>query len=282
MAYLSYFAYQLFVRRNQSVSQLEFQEIHEGYRQRYDVQRSFSSMRDQLVQQGILEAPGSGYHFRYPYIYYYFVASYFRDHVHEAEVRSHISDLSRNLHNEEYGNILLFLAHLSRDPFIVSEMVTAAQEYFTSEPLAALDEDVEFLDQLALKGLDIRYLERDPADVRAKMLEAEDTAEVELDERKEPSSDLSTGPTTPPDEIVQFNSAMKSLQILGQILKNFPGSLEGAAKVQIARECYGLGLRSLSMVLDLVRSNEEGVLELIMASLRDQHPGFTEPEADAS
>jgi hypothetical protein len=50
------------------------------------------------------------------------------------------------------------------------------------------------------------------------------------------------------EEILQHNAAFKTIQILGQVLKNFTGSLRGGPKRQLMEECYGLGLRVLGNI----------------------------------
>jgi hypothetical protein len=45
----------------------------------------------------------------------------------------------------------------------------------------------------------------------------------------------------------QINAGIKTLGVIGQILRNFPGSLRGEMKEQMARESYRLGLRILGV-----------------------------------
>jgi hypothetical protein len=67
-------------------------------------------------------------------------------------------------------------------------------------------------------------------------------------------------------EITRFQNAIKTLRILGQILKNFPGTLEGASKTEITRECYHLGLRAVTEVLELVKALQIASVESIADS----------------
>ena len=53
---------------------------------------------------------------------------------------------------------------------------------------------------------------------------------------------------------------MRTMQVLGQVLKNFPGSLTAAEKFNIVNEVFGLGLRGLGFILN---SMEEGEEELV-------------------
>jgi hypothetical protein len=77
---------------------------------------------------------------------------------------------------------------------------------------------------------------------------------------------------------MRLNIALKNQQILGQILKNFPGSLEGETKIRIAQECYGLGLRALAAILDLIRNHQAAVIEDIRDFLSREKPGLAPEE----
>ena len=59
--------------------------------------------------------------------------------------------------------------------------------------------------------------------------------------------------------IIKLNEALKTLQIMRQVLGNFPGSLEGEIKVTIAKESQLLGLRVLGFFCGLVGSNITGL-----------------------
>ena len=59
------------------------------------------------------------------------------------------------------------------------------------------------------------------------------------------------------DSLLHLNIAFKMIQILGQIIKNFPGSTKGSLKFTIARECYSLGLRAMNGMLNLIANNQD-------------------------
>jgi hypothetical protein len=71
--------------------------------------------------------------------------------------------------------------------------------------------------------------------------------------------------------------AMKTLQILGQILRNFTSSLEGPIKLEITRECYSLGLRTITAILSFCHQDVPGVRQYI-GSLIAERTGITDPK----
>jgi len=272
--YLAHLAYRLFTNRTRECSAAEFQKIHEEYEHRYDVTIPFDRFVADLEASSILAVRGSGYRFRYPYIYYYFVASYVRDHIDDSLVLSQVQDMSRKLFVEEYANILLFLAHLSKNPVIIDSMLEAARSAYAEVSPASLLDDVKFLDDsMALVGK-VVYEEKDPRSTRIEILRKKDQEEVRHEEAESANHDTDvTDPTrVAADPTARVNAALKTQQILGQILKTFPGTLEGPRKLEIAKACADLGMRILSAALKGLSDNQEQVIRRTLEVLRKHEP----------
>jgi hypothetical protein len=268
--YLAYLAYWLFTNRVREWSAAEFQTIHTEYEQRYDVTIPFDGIAKDLARSGILAARGSGYSFKYLYIYYYFVASYVRDHLDDSVVLGQVQDMSRKLYVEEYANILLFLAHLSKNPVIIDSVLNAARSAYPDVSPASLLDDVKFLENsMSLVGK-VVYEERDTRSTRIEVLRTRDLAE-EGNRGAQPTDD-DMGVMDPAqvaaDPSARVNAALKTQRILGQILKNFPGTLEGPRKLEIAKACVDLGMRLLSTVLRSLADNQEEVIRRTLETLR--------------
>ena len=279
-SYLAYLAYQLEVRKVTSVTDVEFREIHAGFEAQYDIRRSYEPLKLQLLEQNILISVNDVFKFKYSYLYNYFLASYLRDHITEDKIRATISDISHSVHVESNANILLFLAHLSKDPVVIDELLTASRDLYTDYPAAELSDDIGFLAELGITPLDATYQESDPQANRQVVLAEMDRANPPDDGVGDIPTDEDTQEFDVDDPSVRFITALRHLEILGQVLKNFPGSLEGATKLNIARECYQLGLRALSVVFDMVRSDREEILKLFAEIIKERHPEFTALEVD--
>ena len=279
--YLAFLSYQMHQRRTKVVSEGDLKAIHEDYEDRYDISRPFGEMIRQLVDQGILTRLNDEFRFKYSYLFNYFVASYLRDHITEPTIRNVLGDVARNLHIEDNANILLFLAHLSKDPIILNELLSASRCLYPAYRPAELNEDIDFMGHL-LPGLpEAVYEGNDPRMNREAMLtemDRESLPDTGIDELTpgEGDSDLDVE-----DPIVQFVTALRHLEILGQVLKNFPGSLEGSTKLDIGRECFHLGLRTLSVVLQMVRAEQSEILSDMSQAIRLRHPSMVAREVDS-
>jgi hypothetical protein len=107
--------------------------------------------------------------------------------------------------------------------------------------------------------------EGNPSDNRQSMLEQQDSVQRrgQQDTEEEPAE--VEEPDREINGVLRISAAYKTIQILGQVLRNFTGSLKGEPKRQLVEECYGLGLRLLGNIFKMV---EDGLPQLARALLR--------------
>jgi hypothetical protein len=65
------------------------------------------------------------------------------------------------------------------------------------------------------------------------------------------------------EEIIRVQIGFKTLQILGQVLRNFTGSLPGDLKLRITNECYALGMRILSFIFSYTEQDIDSIRQYI-------------------
>ncbi len=270
--YLSEFAYLLFKSRVYSISTDEAFDWHQRYCDEYRLRLSFEKIISDFCAASVLCEHDNTVSFRYPYMYYYFVGRYFRDHIGEKEIRDHISSMSEQLYFEEFANILLFLSYLSKDPFILSSILEASRSLFSSYPECDLVEHTEFLGDFMTSVPELVLDSSLPEDRRRELLACQDELEAAWADQEE--CETATIELEPVDkdrylqESQQMQVAFKTIQILGQVLRNFPGSLKGAQKIELIKECYSLGLRVLKFVFDSVEADQEGLIQFLASLLR--------------
>jgi len=272
-SYLAFLAYNFYVEQLRLVDKSTLERFHRAYEDKYDIKRAYEDMRDELVGQHMLEESINQYKFKYPYVYYYFVAGYMRDHISEPEIQMYITEMSHTLYVEENANILLFLVHLSKDPIIIEKMQNAADSLYNELTPANFEDDATFLAKLEEVSDEFVYRERDAKDTRREMFEALDQDDQRLSERIESEEKIDPA-RAQLDPLVQINVALKTLQILGQILKNFPGSVEAPTKLKIARSCVDLGLRANSSVFKLVGDNQDDIVRDLVEIARERYPNY--------
>jgi hypothetical protein len=70
------------------------------------------------------------------------------------------------------------------------------------------------------------------------------------------------------NEQLQLGSALKTIQIIGQILRNHYGSIEGGLKAEMVVISTELGLRAMHCLLGAFRENLEGMVNMLVESLQ--------------
>lgn len=280
--YLSFLAYQMFSTGMQEFSDSEWRAIHAQYEKAYALRLSFEELRKDLVDGHAIDADEDSYRFKYSYVYYYFVASYLKDHITEEVVRDQISELSARLHDEDPANILLFLAHLSKDPFIIDTMLANAATVFNDVNAATLDEQFGFLEGAEALAQEIAYEERDLGETRRRRLALQDDFERQFEqaENEITGDEVSLREDFKETEeyLMRIGAAFRTVQILGQILKNFPGSIPAQRKLRLAKECYYVGLRTLGSALHMFDKHQEGTLRFIVDRLKAENPEMSRDE----
>ncbi|OUD14374.1 hypothetical protein [Thioflexithrix psekupsensis] len=81
------------------------------------------------------------------------------------------------------------------------------------------------------------------------------------------------------DVFGQINLAFKIIEILGQITKNYYGSLDGNVKIDLLEETYNLGLRSLKKIMTVFNEYTGFFEQEISRIIQDK--SFSEKERNA-
>jgi predicted MPP superfamily phosphohydrolase len=240
--FLTFVAFSMFAEDDSSPTQLTLHQYNDRYFEMYRVRLPLDHLLLEFSAAGILQPAGDGYAFRYKYVYYYFVARYLAqalaDPDLEADARSRTADLVSELFREEYANILLFLLYLSKDRKLLKLLFEQAASLNRDIIAAKFEDDVEFVSQLDPESSPL-LLPDDDAATRVRSARAYRDASEHANSGQA-SRDAST-----------LNVSMKTIQILGQVLRNFAGSLPAKLKLDIASTVCELGLRSITSVLIL-------------------------------
>lgn len=242
-AYLSFIAYAMFDRRQKAFGEDEIVGLSNEYYHQYKMRINPEVMMADL-ENLVFQKTDGGFSFRYRYMYCYFVAHYFsenfRDPAQENKLKEQLQLISEKVYSQDYATILIFFLYLTKDSDIIQRLLSQARSIYREYEPCDFDSDTEFVNRLHGKAPKLS-LESDDIKVnREKYREYLD--EIESDENKYVNEEDVA-------DILRVNVAYKMIQILGQILRNFPGSLKGEVKQEVAREAYLLSLRTLRMTL---------------------------------
>lgn len=255
--FLSILAYQMFKEEAPFFSVVRVREIAEQYSRSHLVKVDIDALLSDLESARVLTMADANYSFAYPHLFYYFVARYYKDNLDReggAALREEINEMVEYISSDRYSTVLMFILYFARDSAgIINKLASNADRIYPQESPANLDSDIEFLNALCDDN-EMRIPEHVDTDAnRQQRREMEDRLEdgeqtTRHGQRKFLYSDaLSDGE--------KFHLAIKHIDILGQVLRNFPGSLPGSDKLVILRSTYLLGLRLLSTMFRLLQSS---------------------------
>lgn len=274
-AFLSMLAFEMFDKKMLKLSAAKFRALVAEYCARHQVNLNEDDIRRLLQRAHIVtwDEFDSG-SFQYHYVYYYFVAKYFADNIyraaHSASVRATIVRLVENLHVEEYANIVIFFLYLTKDEGSIRKLVERATLLYADAVPCDFDSAVRFTETLTIVRPQMLLEDGDSRSHKQQHRE-----ELDRSDAASETGDLQDGEDQV-EGIIRLNEAFKTLQVMGQVLRNFPGSLEGDTKVEIARESYLLGLRIFGFVCGMFESNLSEFRVVFKSVLEDEGDGDIE------
>lgn len=257
--YIVELANYFFEHKLQVISGEELESFHTAYCKEFSITLRLEVLISNLVKGFILESINSSYKFKHKYVHYYYVAKYIANNISCDEIKGRVSKICDRLYRRQLAEILMFLTHLSKDPFIINEIVTKARDIVKDVSPIKFEDDISVIDGL-LEEIPKQMLKnREVKAVREERLKEKD--EIELKERQEQEGiveeyDLDEEIVSL-DFISKLNLSIKTIEIMGQIMKNYYGSLKGIKKYEIGEEAYLIGLRSLNSIISLFASRIE-------------------------
>lgn len=267
--YLAEMAYRLFAQRAQELTEEEFAIFHQKHCCKYHLSMDREDLFRELQESAILTRLDGHYRFKYPYYQNYFLALFMRDQLEEPEVRRHVEELCKNLHKEDSADIWLFLSHHSKNPILVELILAHAKSLFKDTKVPQFDEDLSFFQKISDTIPAIVLENRSPQELREERRRQLDAYQREEDKISDEDYEKNGFMRF----VARLSDAIRTLDVMGQIVKNFSGSLVGEIKFQLVDECYRLGLRIAGVMLDLWKGDPEKVVnemvDLILESIKD-------------
>jgi hypothetical protein len=271
--YLAGLAYHFFQAGVSSSSEADLHPWHANYCRHFSIDLDLGPVIRELVETRLLAERDGQLVFAYPYVYYYFVARYFRDHLDETTVRDAVKVLLESLHREGSSNIILFLAYLSKDPFVLRSIIDNSRALALGANECDIVDDTKFLNALSVEHPLLALPSTTPDENQRDELRRRDEHDRETGDH-EPADVLTgdSGNDSFVKEVKRVLAPIKTIQILGQVLRNFPGSLPGDRKRELVDEACGLGLRVLGRAMAGMSEQRGMMLDLLKRVIEEHHP----------
>lgn len=284
LTFLSELAYYIFKNKPEVFDKEEIEIVIDIYNKKYNMKLYLEMVVNNLIDVKLLKSESNVYSFKYDFSYYYFVALYIKNEYEngenevKSELETHIINMCKKLMIETNSNIILFLCHLSKNNIMISEIIKNAKGIFESGEIYKLEDTGKGICELYDKIPEILLPETKPEENRKKILTIQDELEYnqsseknrhssekqKLIEKKQETEENQNNELDEEDEldkVFEISKAFKTLQILGQIMKNYPGSLKADIKYEGITECYNLGARTIGIFMNIVDSNFEEIMQ---------------------
>jgi len=169
----------------------------------------------------------------------------------------------------------MFVTHLSKDDFIITELIKVANSLWPESNVAQLQDEIKEINAL-VSTIPQQVLEIVDVDKqRDEELQEEERIEKlekELEEEKTDYDNVSLDDDISAiDFFAQITRAVKTIDILGQVAKKHWGELDGEQKLNLVVTTYNVGLKTLDFYLQLLQRNTKEIVEHVSQLIREKH-----------
>lgn len=268
-------AYYMFSNQKKLLDDQDLIEIEKLYNEEYDEDINYKQFIQSFVDVNIFKHVNFEVTFKYSYIYYYFIAKYLSNNIEEKYVLDHINHMTKRLFNEEYGNIIIFLCHISKNTNIINSIIANSMSIFEEYDLCDFTCQNKLLKQIGETITDITdsisLKTGSVSDHNNSFAQEKDNQElIKPQEKFGEYYDETEDPIL--NKMLNINKAFKTMEVMGQILKNYPGTLKGKIKKDLIQNTYNLGMRTLSVMYDILEEDIESLVDNIKNKLYNNIP----------
>lgn len=278
---LAQLAFRLYSTNSTSFDAADFEEVCTEYHTSYRIALEPGRLLRELETIRLFRKVGDSYQFRYRYVFYYFTAKYIKsnltDDSHRESLKARLGHMVERLHSEANANILMFVIYLTSDAGLIRQMIGHARTLFAEYGPCDMTDDVKFLNVSTSRKQVVEAVDGDIANKRRERHQSQDEIE-DCQEEDDDGEWYHEGEVVDAelDDVLLVNVAFKNLQILGQVMRNAPGSLQGDLKRDITVNCYELGLRVLSFFFEVMQRHEREFREVFRRLVREKYPKMEE------
>lgn len=287
--YLSYFGYKVFSSKEKALSYSAWYEFHDNYLEQYELDpktMSFETYKKRLISSKIIkEFTGDRYTFTYNYALYFFVAQYLSNNISEDLIKNIIVDLIENINVEINANVLIFLTHLSKDDFIHKTVISVSNSLLSGRSELRMEDDIIELNQLMTELPTLIFKNTNVPVNREKYNKARDSNNkeephfIEANEKSDSDtvaeSEQDKSLIGKNDILIEMDKAQKISEVIGQILKNYSGSIMKDTKRELLESAYSVALRAGNNLIDIIKSEKDELVYFISEKIVED--GVVEP-----
>lgn len=270
--FLSEFALHLYKTNQSFFKETILVQFFINYQKDFHVGFSYDRLKGSLLDSRLIIIQDDEWKFSYEYIYYFLVARKLAELIGEKDGKEAVKYLCANLHREKNANILIFIAHHTKDDFLIEEATFTAMIPFEDIAPITLERHGHFYDIIKdiVKEIssDIIEASSNPVESRNKMLDSRDRIERENEKHKDELDKIEENEDFT-DFMMPFFQAFRALDIVGQIIKNRKGSIPINQLIDMIVELYNTAFRTISFFGTSILEAKEDFIESLAGRVDD-------------
>lgn len=268
--FFGYIAFEMYKNHQTDYSEDELEEIFNNFINKYNWDIEYKKVLTLLRNNNIFTKNTLDlYSFKGVYFYYYFVARYISNKLTDSYYYNIAKNMVEHLNEQDNGYIVIFLIHHTRSIILFDEVqLNAMLSYENEKEIAINKDDTERIDE-SLKNLkEITLSAYDNSrENRNKASEIMDSQDV--DDTNNPQAESFTNQDVN-NEMLNMKKTLKTVEVLGQILKNHNGEIE-KNKLE---ECLLSGMNAMkrlcSHLLSELDSCEKDFIDVLSSKLDER------------
>lgn len=225
---------------------------------------------DLLVAAKLLKKRGTNYSFAYPYVF--FLGRYLAKNLHKPEIKATVIDWCSQLTRKNNAHAILFLTYHVNDPWIIEQIASVLSNCFGGIKPVQFNGDISFINEL-IENTTEQLMKLENRDVHVNQTEIRELRDRQ-DSLEEANDRLEEDNLIEVSLFKELNLFIKTAEILGQIVKNYYGSLERVTKKQLIKEVFDAPLRFLHFLFELIHGDPDAFVLEIEKIILLKNPGL--------
>jgi hypothetical protein len=248
--FLAAFAHALWVRDTGVVTQESISVIVSDFMAKL-VQIDSDRLVRELVMARIISNEDGLLKFRYPYLYFYYLAKWVCANRSGDEAKALIDILVKFVHTERSSNVLMFVAHHGHEDLVIDKLLPVLDSLFVDDKPCRLEDH---------SGLSLRFRTSSQRAIlmQGSASDVSDDHHSRLD--KMGDSDTEEQSSSQVDDGLKLNAALKTIGILGQVLKSRATSVSPEMKIAIAHRVMLSTRRMMTFLYALTEEYAEAIV----------------------
>nr|WP_320161119.1 TIR domain-containing protein [uncultured Methanoregula sp.] len=252
--FMGEFASFMYNKKQNQLSYNDFSVFLKEYNVKFNLpintEKLLKNLGDVIIKDSL-----NNYLFKYPCFYYFFVGKTLSENLDKSKNIEQMKEILNNLHNPDNAYIAVFLIHHSKNVHIFNEIEKISASLFSEyEPATLTKSEMGFFDS------EMHNV------IRALLPPDHETAEMHRDQLSKIEDDLEQNRDLEvTDEqilenekyLLTLRKAMKTVEVMGCIIRNHAGSLEKERLQNIFLDGMNVHLRILTSLINTIKSDEE-------------------------